>query len=209
MPIREPGGADMLAAAAAAERLLRPALDRDWTVPVPGLDFTAATVTAHIATGLAWYSFDLWGGTVDNSALELKVDSGATADRLLSTLLTAARSLAAGVTAAPPEIRGFHPAGAADASGFAAMGCDEMLIHADDAARGLGLPFAPDPGLAAVVLARLFPWHQAGDDPWQALRWANGRIELPGRPSQQGWRWHCAPLSDWDGTVPPLRERQP
>jgi uncharacterized protein (TIGR03083 family) len=206
MPIREPGGAEVLAAADAVERLLRPALDRDWTAQVPGLDFTAASVTAHVATGLAWYSFDLWGGTQDSSALDLKVDTGAAPDSLLATLLAAARSLAAGVSAAPPELRGFHPAGAADASGFAAMSCDELLIHADDAARGLGLPFAPDAGLAALVLARLFPWHEPGDDPWQVLRWANGRTDLPGRPSQQGWQWHCQPLADWDGAVPAQRE---
>jgi hypothetical protein len=28
----------------------------------------------------------------------------------------------------------FHPAGAADASGFAAIACDEMVIHTNDAA---------------------------------------------------------------------------
>ena len=51
------------------------------------------------------------------------------------------------------------------------------------------------------VLARLFPWHTVGpeDDPWELLRWANGRIELPGRIRQDVWRWQCAPLSEWDG----------
>jgi hypothetical protein len=85
------------------------------------------------------------------------------------------------------------------------MACDELLIHTDDAADRLGLRFTPDQGLAGRVLARLFPWHDPGSDPWQTLRWANGRIELPGRPSQQGWQWYCAPLADWDGQAPPLR----
>jgi hypothetical protein len=94
--------------------------------------------------------------------------------------------------------------GSPDPSGFAAMACDELLVHADDAARGLGLAFRPDADLAARVLARLFPWHIAGDDPWRTLLWANGRIDLPGQPTQKGWRWHCAPLAEWDGAPPSL-----
>jgi hypothetical protein len=61
------------------------------------------------------------------------------------------------------------------------------------------LTFRPGSDLAARVLARLFPWHLAGDDPWRTLLWANGRIDLPGQLSQKGWRWHCAPLVEWDG----------
>jgi hypothetical protein len=84
------------------------------------------------------------------------------------------------------------------------MACDELLVHGDDAARGLGLEFDHDAPLAAQVLARLFPWHTVGpgDDPWQILLWANGRIDLEGRPHQGRWRWHSAPLAEWDGTGP-------
>jgi hypothetical protein len=121
----------------------------------------------------------------------------------------AARICAVSVDAAPASLRGFHPAGAADPSGFAAMACDELLIHTDDAARGLGLTFTPDQELAGRVLARLFPWHEPGADPWQTLRWANGRTELPERPSQHRWMWHCAPLADWDGHTVPVRADRP
>jgi hypothetical protein len=116
-------------------------------------------------------------------------------------LWSAAHVCAASVDAAPPQIRGFHPYGIADAEGFAAMACDELLIHGYDAACGLGLKFAPDTKLAARVLARLFPWHAEGPDPWQTLLWANGRVELPGQPVQTDWRWHGAPLTEWDGRV--------
>jgi hypothetical protein len=34
------------------------------------------------------------------------------------------------------------------------------------------------------------------------LRWATGRIVLPGREPVTSWRWHCAPLDEWDGAVP-------
>jgi hypothetical protein len=84
------------------------------------------------------------------------------------------------------------------------MSCDEILVHTRDAGTGLGAEFTPDPALAGRVLARLFPWYQPVPDPWTALLHANGRIELPDRPRPpQHWQWHCAPLSEWDGTMPP------
>ena len=199
------GGDDVLAAAAACCDLLGPAAGADWSVAVPGLDFTVAEVVAHAANGPLWYAVDLWSGTGDDAAFDLVVTRDASNAALVFSLRVAARICAVSVDAAPDDLRGFHPAGAADPSGFAAMACDELLIHTDDAAGRLGLRFTPDQGLAGRVLARLFPWHDPGSDRWQTLRWANGRIELPGRPSQQGWQWYCAPLADWDGQAPPLR----
>jgi hypothetical protein len=196
-------GDDVLAAAEVCRRSLEPALGADWTVPVPGLEFTVASVVAHAAEAPLWYSVDLWSGPA-NAAFEVKVLPDAPNESLLTSLLVASRALAAGVDAAPPETRGFHPFGSPDPAGFAAMGCDELLVHGDDAARGLGVPFTPDAGMAAAILARLFPWHTVGadDDPWDLLLWANGRVEIDGRARQSGWRWHCAPLSEWDGTAP-------
>jgi hypothetical protein len=196
------GGDDILAAEATCHSLLEPAAGADWTAAVPGLDFTAASVIAHAANGPLWYALDLWGGPSDDAAFDLKVRADATNAALLVSLRSAAHVCAASVGAAPAGTRGFHPDGAADPSGFAAMACDELMIHTDDAARGLGLHFTPDSRLAGRVLARLFPWHDPGGDPWQTLLWANGRIDLPGRPNQTGWIWHCAPLADWDGLPP-------
>lgn len=100
---------------------------------------------------------------------------------------------------------GWHPCGVADASGFVAMACDELLVHTSDAASGLGREFAPTSEIAEATLRRLFPWAPTDVDPWSALRWANGRAELPGRSRLTKWRWHCAPLSEWDGTDPSVR----
>lgn len=84
------------------------------------------------------------------------------------------------------------------------MACDELLLHTDDAASSLGVAFEPPPDLPVAVLHRLFPWVEGGgEDPWTLLRWANGRIPLGARPQLRKWRWHCAPLADWDGEVPP------
>jgi uncharacterized protein (TIGR03083 family) len=198
-------GDDVLAAAGACHDFLQQAADADWSAPVPGLDFTVASVVAHAANGPLWYALDLWSGTSDESAFDLKVLADVSSTALLISLRSAARVCAASVDAAPDEIRGFHPDGAADPSGFAAMACDELLVHTDDAARGLGLEFSPDRGLARRVLSRLFPWHDPGDDPWRTLLWANDRVDLPGLPGQKGWTWHCAPLADWDGKPAPLR----
>ena len=120
---------------------------------------------------------------------------------LVDTMVTYARVLAAVVDASPATARGFHPMGAADPSGFAAMAGDEYLIHTDDALRGLGADFAPPEELTAVVLARLFPEVRGEEDAWSRLRWANGRIALGDRPRRSTWRWYCAPLDEWDGTL--------
>jgi uncharacterized protein (TIGR03083 family) len=197
-------GDNVLAAAGTCHDFLQQTADADWGVPVPELDFTVTSVVAHAANGPLWYALDLWSGPSDDAAFDLNVRRDASNAALLISLRSAARVCAASVDAAPAETRGFHPAGAADPSGFAAMACDELLVHTDDAARGLGLRFSPDPDVTERVLRRLFPWHDPGDDPWQTLLWANDRVDLPGRPSQKGWTWHCAPLADWDGKPRPL-----
>ncbi len=196
-------GDDVRAAAELCERTLEPALGADWQVPVPGLEFTVAAAVAHAAERPLWYSVDMWSGR-EHAAFQMKVLADASNSALLTSLVAASRALAAGVDAAPAGTRGFHPFGSPDPAGFAAMACDELLVHGNDAARGLGVAFTPDGRLAADVLTRLFPWHAQGvdDDPWELLLWANGRVELPGRVRQSAWRWHCAPLSEWDGVGP-------
>ncbi|MDQ1464003.1 MAG: hypothetical protein QOC73_944 [Actinomycetota bacterium] len=204
MLARMVGSRDVLAAAETCRRVFEPVLERDWTVPVPGLDFTVASALAHAANVGLWYAADLWVGLGDDGAYEVKVRPDDPNEKILKSLLVAAQVCAASIAAAPPTTRGFHPFGAADPSGFAAMACDELLVHGDDAARGLGLRLEPDPDLAARVLARLYPWHPSAADPWQGLLWANGRIDIAGLPNQQGWRWHSQPLSEWDGSTPVL-----
>lgn len=169
---------------------------------MPDLDFTVSSVVAHASLVTLWYSLDGWGGREDAAAFELSVREGAAPSVVLGGLKQAAMVCAAGVDVAPPGLRGFHPAGAPDPSGFAAMACDEMLVHTDDALRGLGSRLDPPGGLAADVLARLFPWHEAGADPWSTLLWANGRPTDLDRPPVGKWQWHCAPLSEWSGMAP-------
>ena len=184
-------------------QVLEPALAGDWGVAVPGLEFTVASVVAHACEACLWYSADLWSGS-ENGAYEVTARADVPNERLLTSLRGGVRILSAVIEAAPPALRGYHPFGSPDPEGFAAMACDELLVHGDDAARGLGVPFPSDDRLAGAVLARLFPWHEVGRDEsaWDVLLWANGRLELPGRSAVARWRWHCAPLSEWDGTGP-------
>jgi hypothetical protein len=145
-------GDDVLAAASACHGFLASAVAADWSVPVPDLDFTVASVVAHAVNGPLWYLLDLWTGT-DEAAFDLRVRADVSNAALLVSMRGAARVCALSVDAAPAGQVGYHPAGAADSSGFAAMACDELLVHTEDAARGLGLSFAPDPDLAGRVLA--------------------------------------------------------
>jgi hypothetical protein len=195
-------GDDVRIAVQEAVSFLEPLAAKDWSVKVPDLDFTVASVLAHAAEGPLWYAIDYTAGPGNDTAFELKVRPDAEPAHLLVSLRTAAALSAMTVDALPPGQRGYHPFGTSDADGFAAMACDEILVHAYDAGLGLGECFTPGADLAGQVLARLFPWQEPGADPWTALLRANGRIDLPDSSRQRTWRWHVAPLAEWDGTRP-------
>ncbi len=194
-------GRHVIEAAAACQALLAAAADQDWASPIPEMDWTAAEAVSHMAEGTLWYASDLAAGARQLEAMELRVPPGMAHADIIRRIGAFATVLARVVDGTPPGTRGRHPMGQADASGFAAMACDELLVHTDDAGRGLGVPSTPPDGLVRATLARLFPWAPGGD-PWPALLWCNGRIELPGRARQARWRWHCAPLEEWDGLTP-------
>src|ERR1022692_5344159 len=170
------------------------------------LTWSCRDTIAHVVSCCSWYAALLArraGGDVEVA----EMDGQAPPPILLDAAASSAAVLAAAVRAAAPSDRAWHSFGIGDRSGFAAMGCDEILVHGGDIAAGLGLDYAPPPDLCLRVLRRLFPWApaaQAQASPWQALLWANGRTRLGTTPPQQKWRWHCAPLNEWDGTVPSL-----
>jgi len=210
------GADEVRQTAAECGAFLGSCLDRDWSAPIPDLDMSVVEVVAHAATGCLWYSIDLAAGGKDLEPVEFRVRTNGPAVDVLDTFVAHAEVLAAVVETSPDSARGFHPMGTADPSGFAAMACDEMLIHTYDASLGLGVPFVPDVGVVEAVLGRLFPWVEVevgprdsaampGPDSWQQLLWANGRIDLDGSPRLSGWAWHCSPLSEWDGTIPSRR----
>jgi uncharacterized protein (TIGR03083 family) len=195
-------GADVRAAAEACVEFLTDASDADWSLGVPDLDWTVSEVVAHAAEGCLWYAIDLAAAGRELQAVEHRVKPSTGPSDLVDTMRAYAEVVASVIDIAPPSARGFHPMGAADPGGFAAMASDELLVHTYDAGRGLGRAFTPPGDLAAKTLGRLFPWVPVDGDSWPGLLWANGRIELPGRARLVRWRWHCAPLHEWDGRAP-------
>ncbi|MGM1063780.1 maleylpyruvate isomerase N-terminal domain-containing protein [Saccharothrix sp. Mg75] len=188
------GAGVVRAVARACGAFLDGVVGADWSAEVPEIGWTVAATVAHVSDCLLWYSSDLAAGPVELNAAEVRVRPSSPPADLVRALRTSAEVLAAVVGAHPPDARGWHPWGLSDPAGFAGMGCDEMLVHTHDAARGLGAVFAPDPELPAAVLRRMFPDVPPGDDPMAALLWANGRVPLGDRPRRTSWRWRCAPL---------------
>ncbi|MGH2615534.1 MAG: hypothetical protein ACRDJC_09870 [Thermomicrobiales bacterium] len=193
---------DLLAAAAVARAALAPALDRDWSVPAGDLEWSCRRTLDHIIDALINYAGNLAIRSTEHRASP-DVDTSQRPVAVALTMVEAAAAILAEVVrAAPPGARGFHEAGMADACGFVAMGCEEILVHSNDIAQGLGVTLYPPAGLAARVRSRLFPWAPSDVDPWDALRWAAGRTALPASPRLgPDWGWHCAPLAEWDGTM--------
>jgi hypothetical protein len=196
---------DLLKSASTCRAALEPVVALDWAVQAGDLSWDVRKTVIHVIDAVGWYAAHLAMQSPRRLRFDFRAHDDASNTELLDVLEAAAATLAQVVTAAPPGARAFHTAGMADRSGFLAMGCDEILVHGWDVVRGLGGEFVPSADIAERVLRRLFPWVRVDASPWQALLWANGRVDLPGRPhTGPDWVWHCAPLDEWDGTVPHL-----
>ncbi|MDQ3695121.1 MAG: hypothetical protein M3464_16050 [Chloroflexota bacterium] len=194
--------ADLVLAAATCRETLAPALDADWTIRAGDLNWTCQRTLDHVVDTLVFYAVMLATRATARPIPARDGDPAKSPAELLTIIESAAAILADVARAAPEGTRAFHPAGMTDPEGFLALGCEEILIHTDDIARGLGCPCAPPPDLVDRVLWRLFPWAPAGHEPWQTLKWVCGRVALPGRERlDPNWYWHSAPLSEWDGKV--------
>lgn len=202
---------DVLHVVDAAVTTLTPALDRDWHVAAGGLEWTCWETVEHVADDLFTYAIQLGprrptpdthvpvvyaASRPGGPASTIFAEPAAGPAGLLQVLEGCGALLAAMVRVTPPSVRAYHPDGAADPEGFAAMGVVETLVHLHDVATGLGLPWQPDAALCARVLHRLFPAAPADTDPWRTLLSATGRGELPGHPAVTGWRWEPAPMTD-------------
>ena len=194
-------GSSLRQSARASRTFLGSALELDWDRPIPEMTWSVREVVAHISEVLLRYAADLSAGARELSTIDLSVRPSEDPAELLETITAVSSMLGHVVDGVAPGHRGWHPAGLADAAGFAAMGCDEILVHTADAASGLGLDFEPPVVLSQGVLRRLFPGAPRDTDTWDTLLWANGRRELLDRPRQVRWHPHPAPLSEWDGSV--------
>ena len=196
--------------ASASRGALEPAVELDWSIQAGDLSWDVRGTVVHVIDAVGWYAAHLAVQSPRRLRFDFAAHRDASNRELLDVLEAAAATLAQVATAAPPDARAFHNSGLADSCGFLAMGCDEILVHSWDAIRGLGGEFTPSADIAERVLRRLFPWVSVRASPWQTLLWANGRIALPGQAERIGpdWPWHCAPLDEWDGTVPSQVDRR-
>jgi len=209
---------DVRRAAAGCVETLAPLAGEDWGRFAHGLEWTCRFTLEHTAMALDNYATHLAtraagrqlpSPTRGPASLLSAPSAGPfgyyTVAQVLKLIEVRAAILAEVAWAAPPEARGWHPYGIADATGFVGMGCVEILVHTWDIARAFGADFQPPADLCRRVVARMFPWAPAEAEPWAALLWATGRLELPspptGLPARLGpdWGWLCAPLAEWDG----------
>ncbi|HLH26615.1 MAG TPA: maleylpyruvate isomerase N-terminal domain-containing protein [Chloroflexota bacterium] len=193
---------DVQTAAAVCRAALTPALGRDWETRAGTLEWSCRRTVDHIVDAQSAYAAHLARRARERLPRVRSGNPELAPAELLAAVEIAAAILADVVRAAPPDARGWHPAGLADGEGFVGMACTEILVHTADVAEGLEQPFTAPADLAARVVARLFPWAPADGDAWATLRWACGRAALGDRAQlAPDWYWQCAPLAEWDGTI--------
>ena len=205
-----PKAEDVLASADAVAAAIEAggAQDADMTKPAGALEWSCGETLAHVSDAVGWYAANLARRSTRSAGFPDAPTSLPLTD-LVDLLRSAAALLAVVVRSADPADRAWHSFGIADRSGFAAMGCDEILVHGYDLAQGLGFDFSPPPQAVERTVRRIFPWAPGPEqaDPWDALLWANGRIPLGDRPPETQWLWHCAPLEEWNGEVRRWKKR--
>jgi hypothetical protein len=187
-----------------AREALSGAADLDWQVPAGTLRWTCWETVEHMSDVLFGYAAQIsaapsarttyvpfgWQRRRDG-APEVTVygDLEKGPSGLLDVLDSCGALLAAMVATVPPDRISFHYYGSSDASGFAAMGVVEVLVHTHDAAAGLGVAWTPPADLCAGALRRLFPDAPAGGDPWGTLLDVTGR----GAVALESWKWDGTP----------------
>lgn len=166
------------------------AAGQDWSRPAHGLEWSCRETLDHLALGLTGYAGLLIARPQDRYiTLFASLDPAAPIPACLEGIRIAASLLTSTVRDTAADVRAWHPWGHSDATGFAAMGVTELLLHTYDITRSLGISWAPPEGPSRAVVARLFPDAPAGHRPSDTLLWCTGRTPLPGIPRRTEWRW--------------------
>jgi len=190
---------DLEAAVSSMFATLQPVTNRDWSATAGTLEWDCWHTAEHIGDCLLSYALQLAAQPATRYVRAVATaQEDASPAEVLEFAMACGGILAATVRTASPDARGYHPTGLAGPEGFAGLGCVEALLHAQDVAQGLGLDLDPPRDVCARVLAWRFPRASAelaaGIDPWTALQWATGRVEIPGHPRlAQWWRSEAVP----------------
>jgi hypothetical protein len=139
------------------EAALRAATAEDWDQRAGQLDWSVRATVAHMVDVLGFYALHLASGSPVRLRVDIRPHDGATSSEMLDTLHAAAWLLGLIVGVSPGQVRAWHLFGPSDPPGFAAMACDELLIHTYDVMAGLGRQFAASEALVWPILHRLFP----------------------------------------------------
>ncbi|MGH4029565.1 GNAT family N-acetyltransferase [Actinomycetota bacterium Odt1-20B] len=194
------GGDQVDQAVAHAVAALRTVTDQDWSVNAGGLEWSCLYTAEHIAGDFIGYATNVTGRTAahgDYVPFDIILEKGTDPEGAVRVVEATGGLLAAVVRTAPATARGWHPYpnGSADATGFAAMGIAELLLHTHDIMTALGDGYEPPSDLCEALLAWIFPHVTPATDAsahWPTLLWATGRGTLPGRSRLPQWKWHNA-----------------
>jgi hypothetical protein len=193
--VASPGPDDLRAAARVAVGALRPLTAASWAGRAGTLEWDVRTTVAHTADALGFYAVHLAARSAQRLRFDVSAHAGAPNAAVLDVVEAAAETLALVAEHSPADAKGRHGHGMADPAGFVAMGCSELLVHADDALRGLDSQLHPPQELCAAVVDRLYPAATMDAPGWDRLLWATGRLEIAGHGRLgDDWRMHPAPL---------------
>jgi hypothetical protein len=167
------------------------AADRDWSVAAGTLEWSCARTADHAVDCVYAPAFFLASRKQDGypemgGGLTLGPD--ADPRRLVESLRIATTVLAAVVNDAGPDVRAviFRRPEILTASppDFVPRGAMELILHAHDVCRGLGVPFEPPADLCYRLREHTRPWPMwtvawsglgRTDDPWGDLLTGSGR----------------------------------
>jgi hypothetical protein len=180
------------AAASVVVAALQPGVDAGWSVRAGDLEWSVDHTIAHMTGAPAKYALYLSSRSTRYVAVRIVPSADATRQERLDAIEGCSAALAGGAATVPRDAFGFHVSGMRNAEQFLAMACEELLVHAYDVTRGLGLPYEPPEELRRLVIEHCYPattgWGKPpglddrseiplefGRDPatgvWHAIRW--------------------------------------
>ncbi|HEX4492842.1 MAG TPA: maleylpyruvate isomerase N-terminal domain-containing protein [Acidimicrobiia bacterium] len=159
-------------------------LDHDWSAPAGALEWSCFTTADHTIDCVFSYALFLAARRDDvyPPFTELHALPGASPRDLVNGLSAVCTMLSAVVAAAPADARaiifGAGPTGIPQ--DFAARGGLELILHAHDVCRGLGVSFDPPRDLCARLRDHTHDWPgvrdtPVTDDPWSDVLARSGR----------------------------------
>ena len=166
---------DLEGLAALVAESWREAGDRDWSVRAGSLEWSCATTADHAIDTVLAPAFFLASRKQDDypAGGPFSLGSDPRPEDLAEAVETAARILAAVVTAAPAEVRAviwrFPVVATRPAADFVPRGALELALHAHDVGRGLELPFVPPTDVCERLRAHTQAWPHWSSSGWSPL----------------------------------------